>query len=157
MGEKTKKEEIWEELKAMEKDTPINMVSLSKKIGCSISYLSSMFRYALESGFLKFHESGNYEIRKIPNYPKFQKSINAMYKKYRKETGGPRGSRPRRKMIPKDFKFEINKDSIVNIIKALIQENKELKEKVKKLLKYSKLLKEKIDQEKETFFEEEID
>jgi len=146
--EPTKKLLIWEQLKKHKKGEVLNMVSLAKEVGCSLAYLSAMFRYALESGFLQFHESGNYEIKKIPSYLEFQEAINKKYTQYRKST---KTGSPRRKGVPKDFKFEVNKENILNVVKSLIEENKTLEEKVEKVIKYAKKIKAERDELLESF------
>ena len=144
----TKKEQIWKELKGKKKGSVINMVQLSKKVGCSLAYLSAMFRYALESDFLQFHDNGNYAIKNIPNYPDFKEVINKKYTQYRKstKTGTPRG---RIKTPPKDFK--VDEETIIGVIKQLIQNKKELEEKLEKVVRYARKIKSERDELLESF------
>lgn len=140
MGEKTVKEKIWEELKKEKKGGSIEMISMSKKIGCSLAYISALTRYAYESGFLEFDHSGNYIIKEIPPYQEFKEKVNEKYSKYRnatKGTGTRRGAS--RVAIPKEFK--IDEKTILPIISLIIKENRELKEKLQKLIKYVKKIK----------------
>lgn len=140
MEEKTVKEKVWEELKNTKKGSSIEMVSMSKKIGCSLAYISALMRYAYESGFLKFDTGGNYIIKNLPDYPEFQESVNEKYSKYRKATRGTGTRRGSSKVIvPKEFK--IDETTILPVISAVIRENKELKEKIEKLMKYVKKIK----------------
>jgi len=89
---------------------------------------------------LRFHESGNYEIDHIPEYPIFQKALNDKYTQYRKSTksGSPQG---RTKTPPKTYNFETNEETILGVIKSLIQGKKDLEEKLQRLIKYIKKLK----------------
>jgi len=144
MEEKTKKELIWEDLKTLKRGERINMVQMSKKVDCSLAYISATIRYAFESGFLRFDETGNYIIKKIPNWPTFQEETNKKYSKYRSSTNRGAGRR-KGKAVPKDFKFEVQEENIIKVISGLINELKETKEKLSKLMIYTKIIKEERD------------
>jgi hypothetical protein len=138
--EETAKEKIWKSLKKLAPNEPANMVQMSKKIGCSLSYISAIMRYSFESGFLKFDENGNYIKKKLPDYKLFNAEVNKKYTKYRKESKGrgvPRTSRTIK--IPKEFK--ISEENIVPVISLIVKENRELKEKLNKVMSYAKKIK----------------
>ena len=143
MSEITKKELIWKKLTKFKEGEALNMVSLAKEVECSLAYLSAMFRFALENEFLQFDEKGSYAIKHIPPYPEFQKAINKNYTQYRKSTKA--GSSRKRKAPPKDFKFEVNEETILGVISSLIKEKKALEEKLEKVIKYTKKIKEDRD------------
>jgi hypothetical protein len=132
--EKTVKEILWEELKKTGKGNTIEMVSLSKKLGCSLSYVSSIARYSFESGFLELDMNANYKVKEIPSYDEFQRRVNEKYTQYRKDSKG-KGT-PRKVGIPKiPEKFEIKEETILSVISFIIKENKELKGKIEKIIK----------------------
>ena len=148
MKEETVKKKIWKILIKLNKGQKIDMVPMKKELGCSLAYVGSIMRYAFESGFLEFDENGNYKIKKIPNYDKFQDRVNEKYNEYRKATKGTGTKRKRKVQIPKEFKIE--ESTILDVISHIIEENKSLKESNTKLIKYAK----KIKKEKEKLIEE---
>ena len=156
MEEKTKKELIWKELKNIKKGSRINMLQMSKDVECSLAYVSSTARYAYEAKFLKFDDTGNYVIKHIPSYSKFQEGVNAKYATYRSSSKvSPRGQGSRKK-VPQTFEFKANEESILAIIKALINAKTEMAEKYNKLLKYTKIVKKERDELLDNFNEMEI-
>lgn len=145
----TKKRLIWKELKKLHQNEKINMVEMSKKVGCSLAYLSALLKFSLESGFIGFHEDGNYIIKNIPSYEKFKKAVNEKYSTYRKST--PSKGRRLSKRLPQNFNFELNQETILAVIKELIRENSELKIKNKKLIQYASKIKKERDELLESF------
>jgi len=146
MAEQTVKEKIWKELKGLKKGEQLNMVELSKRIGCTLAYIGSICRYALESDFLKFGGDGNYVIKKIPKYEDFKAGVNTRYNEYRNsmKSGTTTGSPRKRKVaVPKEFK--VDEDTIVAVISKVIQENRELEEKLRKVVTYAKVVKKERD------------
>lgn len=147
----TLKEKIYDELKTHTPGEPIKMVETSRKIGCSISYLSSTLRHTMEAGFAGVHANGSYITIDIPNtYREFQEGVNEKYEKYRKTvpSGGANKrtypSRTRTKKIPEDF--VIDEDTVFSVIKKIITDNNEMKEKLDKLITYTKkIVKERDD------------
>ena len=136
--EKTKKELVWEELKALKKGQRLNMVKMSKKINCSLAYISSLSRYAYESGFLEFDDSGNYSVKKIPKYATFREEVNKIYTNHRprRETTGTRTRKPK---VPRDF--VVDEETVLAVVSTIIQKNRDLEEKLEKLKKYAKKVK----------------
>jgi len=145
----TKKLLIWEELNKKKKGDILNMIELSRKVDCSVGYLSAMFRYAFENDFLEFHDNGNYVIKNIPDYSEFQEGINAKYTLYRKSTkiGAPRGKKP--KASRKEF--VIDEETILKVIKQIIQSKRELEEKLEMVVRYARKIKSERDELLESF------
>ena len=147
MAKQTVKEKIWKELKKLKKGEQLNMVELSKEIECTLAYVGSICRYALESGFLKFGGDGNYVIEKIPKYEDFKNGVNERYNKYRNstKTGSTTTSSSRKRKVVIPAKFKVDKDTIVAVISKVIQENKDLEDKLRKVIAYAKIIQKERD------------
>ena len=147
----TIKEKMWNEFKEMDEGEVINMVNLKKKIGCTLAYISSTCRFALEAGILEFDQNGGYLIKELPDYPEFNTRINERYNAYRQGTASysnrGNGTFPRRTRTPKvPEDFKIDENTIINVIKKLINDKKELEEKLEKTIKYAKKIKKERDE-----------
>lgn len=149
--EKTMKERIYEELRGSHpKGTPISMVEVSKKIGCSISYISSMFRHASDAGIMAVHENGNYTVKDLPGeYEIFQKMVNAQYEAYRKtvpsrgQSLSAREGKSSQRIIQK---IEVTEENLVKVISSILREKKAAEDKIEKLMAYAKKIKKERDE-----------
>jgi len=141
MAKVTVKEKIWKELRKTSEGTVIDMLALSKDVGCSLAYINSISRFALEVGFFKFDENGAYVIIKIPKkYEEFQTKINAKYNTYRQGTSSYGKSAARRRpRVPKEF--VLDESTLLAVIKKVIEDKKEVESKLKKVVAFAKRVK----------------
>lgn len=144
------KKNVWKELKSMKKREPLDLVKMKKKIGCTISYLSQLCKNARDCDYLEFNSGGDYIIKKIPkDYEEFKSNINRALYDHRDRVRGTRNPK-RMKATPNQIaKLEINEETIVEVVKHLVREakqNKEKEEKMKKLLSYAKKIKKERDE-----------
>lgn len=158
------KEEIWKKWSRMKKGKEIDIVKTAKEIGCSHSYISQLCKIALDCGFLVFNKAGEYSINRIPkNYDEFRNTINDTLYAHREKVAGSRGPKregQQRKISPQQIeKLEINEETIVDVIKNLVQKAEkydEISDKFEKLMKYTKKIKSERDKLNEMILEEDI-
>ena len=157
----TKKEFVYRELLNITPGAMIDTVALSKTTGSTMSYINSICKYAFENEIFCWHETGNYMINgTLPEWPEFKAKITKSYEAYRStvpsRTDGPR--RAYTKKAPKDYKFEENIDNVASIIKVMAKEhtefkkeNAELKDKLKKTIKFARKIKKQRDEFEKAF------
>ena len=133
--EPSKKQIIYKLLRIQKKKAPskpIDMVKMHKKAGCSLPYLSMTLRSAREAGYVGLDDAGNHIIKKLPKWETFNERTTEKSREYRKNPT------PTSK-IPKEF--VVDENTILTVVKHILNENKELKEKNEKLMRYVKKLK----------------
>lgn len=146
------KERIWKELKKMKKGEALSPIKMKREIGCTLSYLSQIFKHAFDCGYLEFNKDGDYAIVKIPkSYEEFKSNLNEALYSHRRKVKGTRGASGKNPKATQNqiAKLEIDETTIVEVVKRLVresQENKEKDEKMKKLLSYAKKIKKERDE-----------
>ena len=159
----SKKKRIYNVLADMKEGEILDTVAMLKTADSSMAYINSTLKYALELEFLKFHDSGNYMISALPTWTVYKEKMTRAADAYRKSLpsyGGKGGYRKGGNKPPKDYKFELNTDNILNVIRQLVEERtaarKELVDtqlKYKKALKFAKKLKKQRDEFEQAFAE----
>jgi len=150
------KYKIFKELKSMSSSGVVNLVSISKKIGCSLAYVSMTIRFARESEYLEYNLDGEYVLgnKKIFAWDAFCTDLNERARINRQRGGGSsRKSKLGMKRIPQNI--EISEENVLKVLHRVFDERQELKEKIGKLKEY--ILKQKREREELEKALEEID
>jgi len=138
------KKTIYFALKKVKPGTRISMIEWAKDIGCSLAYLSQVFRYAKEAGFMSVNDRGDYEVADMPKkFETFSDVTAERARQYKASSSGAYGRR-----VPKEF--VIDEATIANVVAAvckkakdLEKKNKVLEEKYRKALLFIQKMKEK--------------
>ncbi len=150
---KTAIEKMYDELKVYSRKESIHVKGLADKVGCSVAHVSQTLKMAEHVGILKRDIEGNLFKKEFPKKrTAFVILINDESRVYRattKGTGSPRNGKGSR-VPPSDF--EINEDTIIGVIQKVMADNRSLKEKNVKLIKYAKKLKARLEKEQNADF-----